>query len=198
VTSPYAGYRQEQCRPRSSAETYFAARFEVDSWRWAGVLVIRAGKGLAATVTEAVVEFLRPPRLLFSDEDLAPGPNRLYFRSKPEDRIVLSMQSKRPGPEIVSESVDLTLDYGDNRAETQEAYERLLRDALEGDQSLFARVDGVMEAWRVVEPVLDNPPEPFAYERETQPIRPMCVVRLDLAHRLRPGVYRRLETVDEL
>jgi glucose-6-phosphate 1-dehydrogenase len=166
VTGQYAGYRQEPgVDPKSSTETYFAARFEVDSWRWAGVpWVIRAGKGLATTVTEAVVEFLRPPRLLFSDEDLAPGPNRLYFRSKPEDRIVLSMQSKRPDPEIVSEPVDLTLDYGDNRAETQEAYERLLRDALEGDQSLFARVDGVMEAWRVVEPVIDNPPEPFTYE----------------------------------
>ena len=127
--------------------------------------MIRAGKGLGSTTTEAVVEFLRPPRLLFSDERKAPGPNRLRFQSKPRDRIVLSMQSKRPGPEIVSEPVDLTLDYGDNMRESQDAYERLLGDALKGEQSLFARVDGVMEAWRIVSPVIDSPPKLLVYEQ---------------------------------
>jgi glucose-6-phosphate 1-dehydrogenase len=165
ITGQYEGYRSEPgVAEGSSTETYFAARLEIDSWRWAGVpWVIKAGKHLDTTVTEAVVEFLRPPRLLFSDETKAPGPNRLYFRSKPGDRIVLSMQSKRPGPAIVSEPVNLTLDYGDNPSESQDAYERLLGDALRGDQSLFARVDGVMEAWRIVEPIVANTPEPFQY-----------------------------------
>jgi len=166
VTAQYSGYRDEPgVDPRSATETYFAGRFEIDSWRWAGVpWVIRTGKGLASTVTEAVVEFRRPPRLLFGGR-MAPGPNRLRFQSKPRDLIVLSMQAKRPGPAIVSEPVTLDLDYGDNRAESQDAYERLLHDALYGDQSLFARVDGVMEAWRVVAPVVDSPREPFPYER---------------------------------
>lgn len=166
VTGQYDGYLDERgVAPDSKTETFFAARLEIDSWRWAGVpWVLKAGKALDTTVTEAVVEFLRPPRLLFSDATSAPGPNRLYFRSKPGDRIVLSMQSKRPGQEIVSEPVNLTLDYGDNPSESQDAYERLLGDALKGDQSLFARVDGVMEAWRIVEPVLADQPSPVSYE----------------------------------
>jgi glucose-6-phosphate 1-dehydrogenase len=170
VTGQYAGYQDEPgVADGSTTETFFAARLEIDSWRWAGVpWVIKAGKALDRTVTEAVVEFLRPPRLLFSDESSAPGPNRLYFQSKPADRIVLSMQSKRPGPEIVSEPVNLTLDYGDGRAESQDAYERLLGDALRGEQALFARVDGVMEAWRIVQPIVDAPPEPFGYERGSE------------------------------
>lgn len=167
VTGQYRGYLDERgVAPGSTTETYFAARLQIDSWRWAGVpWIVKAGKGLDTTVTEAVVEFLRPPRLLFSDETSAPGPNRLYFRSKPGDRIVLSMQSKRPGPAIVSEPVDLVLDYGENPAESRDAYERLLGDALRGDQSLFARVDGVMEAWRIVEPILADVPLPFTYDQ---------------------------------
>lgn len=169
VSGQYRGYLEEPgVDATSSTETYFATQLEIDSWRWAGVpWVIRAGKGLGTTVTEAVVEFLRPPRLLFSDQELAPSPNRLAFQSKPEDRIVLSMQSKRPGPEIVSESVNLAVEYGDNRGETQDAYHRLIGDALRGDQSLFARVDGVMEAWRIVQPVVDGHLEPVVYERGT-------------------------------
>ena len=169
VLGQYEGYRQEPgVDPDSTTETYFAARLEVDSWRWAGVpWVLRAGKGMGTTVTEAVVEFLRPPRLYFTDDRHAPGPNRLVFRSKPQDRIVMEMQAKRPGPEIVSEPVSLDLEYGENRGEAQDAYHRLLGDALRGDQSLFARVDSVMEAWRIVQPVIDAFPEPFSYERGT-------------------------------
>lgn len=165
VTGQYSGYLEEPgVDPDSSTETFFAARLEIDSWRWAGVpWVIKAGKGMATTSTEAVVEFRRPPRMLFGDKAMAPGPNRLTFEFKPRDRIVLSMQSKRPGPEIVSEPVGLALDYGERPGESQDAYQRLLGDALRGDQSLFARVDGVMEAWRVVSPVLDSPVEPFVY-----------------------------------
>ena len=167
VVGQYGGYLDEDgVSSDSTTETYFAARFEIDSWRWAGVpWLIRAGKGLDATVTEAIVEFVRPPRMFFADEDAAPGPNRLIFRSKPHDRINLAMQAKRPGPKIVSEPVELVLDYGKSRGEAQDAYHRLLGDALRGDQSLFARVDGVMEAWRIVQPVIDAALPPEVYPR---------------------------------
>lgn len=167
VMGQYSGYRSEGgVSPDSQTDTYFATRLEIDSWRWAGVpWVIRTGKGMATTVTEAVVEFLRPPRLYFTDDRQAPGPNRLVFRSKPHDRIVLEMQAKRPGPKIVSEPVRLPLEYGEHRGEPQDAYHRLLGDALRGDQSLFARVDGVMEAWRIVQPIIDAGPQPHVYER---------------------------------
>ena len=167
VLGQYSGYREEPGVSKDSqTDTYFAARLEIDSWRWAGVpWLIRAGKGLGTTVTEAVVEFQRPPRLYFTDDQHAPGPNRLVFRSKPEDRILMEMQAKRPGPAIVSEPVSLSLAYGEHRGEAQDAYHRLLGDALRGDQSLFARVDSVMEAWRIVQPIIDAAPEPYVYER---------------------------------
>lgn len=167
VTGQYQGYHDEPgVAEGSDTETFFAARLEIDSWRWAGVpWLLKTGKALDRTVTEAVVEFQRPPRLLFSGESVAPGPNRLRFQSKPDDSIVMSMQAKQPGAEIVSEPVEFNIDYGEHRAESQDAYERLLGDALRGDQSLFARVDGVMEAWRIVSPVLEQPPRPSFYEQ---------------------------------
>jgi glucose-6-phosphate 1-dehydrogenase len=167
VMGQYSGYRNEDgVDPDSQTDTYFATRLEIDSWRWAGVpWIIRAGKGMSTTVTEAVVEFQRPPRLYFSDERQAPGPNRIVFRSNPNDCIVMEMQAKRPGSKIVSEPVRLPLEYAESTGEPQDAYHRLLGDALRGDQALFARDDGVMEAWRIVQPIIDASPEPREYER---------------------------------
>jgi glucose-6-phosphate 1-dehydrogenase len=165
VRGQYAGYRTETgVATDSDTETYAAMRLEVDSWRWAGVpWIIRAGKGLSSTVTEAVVEFTRPPRPLFADAHCRPGPNRLTFRTKPDDGISLSMQSKKPGPAMVSRPIELHLEH--DRPRGREAYDRLLGDALKGDPSLFARQDGVMEAWRIVEQTLSNGNPAVSYEQ---------------------------------
>jgi glucose-6-phosphate 1-dehydrogenase len=165
VRGQYAGYRDEPgVAAGSDTETYLAARFEIDSWRWAGVpWIVRAGKGLAATVTEATIEFARPPRPLFADTDCAPGPNRLTFRAKPDDGIVLSLQAKVPGQAMVSGPVELHL--GHDRSRGPDAYDRLLGDALRGDPALFARRDGVMEAWRIVEGVLTDHRPAILYEQ---------------------------------
>lgn len=165
VRGQYVGYQDEGgVGADSDTETFAAVRLEVDSWRWAGVpWVIRAGKGMARTTTEAVVEFAKPPRPLFADADCEPGPNRLTFRTKPDLDISLSMQAKTPGPEMVSGPVELHLEH-DRRAGS-DAYGRLLGDALRGDPSLFARQDGVMEAWRIVEPVLIDRAPVLRYER---------------------------------
>jgi glucose-6-phosphate 1-dehydrogenase len=122
---------------------------------------------LATTVTEAVVEFERPPRPLFADVDSAPGPNRLTFRSKPGDAITLSMQAKVPGQRLVSGPVDLALDHEASQGQGRDPYDRLIGDALRGDPSLFARQDGVMEAWRIVEPVLTDHRPVHEYQRGT-------------------------------
>lgn len=156
VLGQYDGFRSEDgVEPDSTTETFAAVRLEIDSWRWAGVpWVIRAGKGLARTVTEAVVEFQRPPRPLFADTDCEPGANQLRFRTKPDEDIVLSLQAKEPGPTMVSGPVDLHLQH--DRARGRDAYHRLLDAALRGDPALFARQDGVMEAWRIVDPIVDG------------------------------------------
>ncbi len=165
VRGQYRGYLDEAgVAPGSDTETYVAVRLEVDSWRWAGVpWIIRAGKGLTSTVTEATVEFARPPRLLFAQTSYLPGPNRLTFRTKPDEDIALSMQAKVPGPEMVSGPTELHLQH--DRARGRDAYDRLLGDALRGDPALFAREDGVMEAWRIVERVLTDHPSALPYER---------------------------------
>ncbi|MDH3707850.1 MAG: glucose-6-phosphate dehydrogenase [Acidimicrobiia bacterium] len=165
VRGQYIGYRDEHDVPADSdTETYAALSLEIESWRWAGVpFCIRAGKGMADTVTEAEIEFQRPPHLLFSNESRVAQPNRLRFRMKPDDTISLTVQAKRPGPDMTSRPVDLSVGYGDGEGDGAEAYERLLGDAIIGDPRLFARQDSVEEAWRVIEPLLAGPESTVPY-----------------------------------
>lgn len=167
VRGQYAGYRDEDgVAPDSEVETYVAACAFIDSWRWSGVpFYLRAGKRLARTVTELVVEFHRAPRPLFHDPVQPPEPNRFMFRIKPDEGISLSVQIKQPGEEVVSAPVELDYEYDAHRESiTDTAYERLLGGALDGDQTLFARSDAIDEAWRVVTPVLDDPGPVSTYE----------------------------------
>jgi glucose-6-phosphate 1-dehydrogenase len=168
VRGQYIGYRDEPgVAPRSDTETYCALRVHVDSWRWAGVpFSIRAGKALATTVQEAVVELRQPPRLPFAERSHVPEPNVLRFRLKPDDTITLEMQAKLPGSRLVSGRVDLDVAYEQALGgEGPEAYQRLLGDALAGDPRLFARQDAVEAAWRVVDPVLAKHAPAIPYER---------------------------------
>jgi glucose-6-phosphate 1-dehydrogenase len=168
VRGQYLGYRNEPgVDADSTVETYAAMRLDIDSWRWAGVpFYLRAGKSLACTVTEAVVEFREPPRLLFSESgSAAPEPNQLRFRVKPDDRITLYLQAKVPGDRLVSEPVALTVSEAEVLGEGPAAYEQLLDDALAGNLSRFARQDAVEQEWRIVEPALTPQDSPHPYER---------------------------------
>jgi glucose-6-phosphate 1-dehydrogenase len=168
VRGQYVGYQDEPGVAKGSdTETYCALRVHVDSWRWAGVpFSIRAGKALAATVQEAVVELRQPPRLLFSERAHRPDPNVLRFRLKPDDTITLEMQAKLPGDRMLSERVDLDVAYEEALGGgAREPYVRLLGDALAGDQRLFARQDMVEAAWSVVDPVLERHAPVIPYER---------------------------------
>jgi len=158
VRGQYDGYRKEEgVAARSDTETFVALRAEIDSWRWAGVpWYIVAGKHLPRTVTEAVVQFKKPPRPFFTDPDDAPKANYLRFEMKPRDQITLGLQSKRPGAAMVSQSMALEIIEDVNRPASREAYERLLDDALNGDPRRFARQDSVEAAWRIVDPVLTH------------------------------------------
>lgn len=170
VRGQYEGYRDEAgVAPDSQVETFFAARAEIDSWRWAGIpFYIRAGKALATTVTEAIIEFRAPPRLLFAEADCpTPHPNQLRFRMNPDGRISFRMQAKLAGPRLLSRPVDLAVSEAEPLGERSEAYEQLLDDAMRGDPSRFARQDAVEEAWRIVQPVLATPTPVRHYRRGT-------------------------------
>ena len=154
-------------RRESTTETFVAARLEIDSWRWAGVpFYVRAGKALARSATEAVVEFNDPPRLLF-DEAGGPTPHRnlVRFRLGKDDGVTFTLQAKTPGQHMDSEDVNLTVDFAAALGERRDAYERLLGDALAGNPRRFARQDVVERTWRIVQPMLDDPGPVFPYER---------------------------------
>jgi glucose-6-phosphate 1-dehydrogenase len=156
VRGQYYGYRDEPgVAPGSTVETFAALRFELDTWRWAGVpFLIRAGKKLPTTAAEVVVDFREPPLDIFR-ESVSGSRNSVRFRLSPEIVIALQARAKAPGEAMRGEQTELTV-RPHPAEELPAPYERLLGDALEGDPSLFAREDTVEAAWRIVEPVLDG------------------------------------------
>ncbi len=119
---------------------------------------VRAGKAMATTALEARVELHPPPRMLFmGEEGHVPGPNLVRFRLGANDGVSLWVQAKAPGRTDVTCPVELAVDFASALGSRQEAYERLLSDALDGDPRRFAREDMVEEAWRIIQPALDHP-----------------------------------------
>jgi glucose-6-phosphate 1-dehydrogenase len=166
VRGQYRGYRQVPgVAADSTVETFAAVRFTVDTWRWAGVpFYIRAGKCLAVTAAEVLVELRRPPQAIF--EDVQPShPNHVRFRISPMVETAIAARAKLPGEPMVGEEVELLAvqHTGDEMA----PYERLLGDAMRGDPMLFAREDAVEAAWRIVDPILDNATQLHPYEPGT-------------------------------
>ncbi len=166
VRGQFKGYRQEQgVAPDSQVETYAAIRLSIDTWRWAGVpFYIRAGKCLPVTCTEVIVGFQRPPRETFAET--APGlPNRLRLRLSPGVVIALGVRVKLPGERMDGEDVELIASH--QPAGEMTPYERLLGDALHGDQTLFASEEAIEAQWRIVQPVLDDATPVHEYEQNT-------------------------------
>jgi len=166
VRGQFRGYRDEDgVAPDSTVETYVAVRLAIDTWRWAGVpFFVRAGKRLPLTATEVVVEFRRPPLEVFG-ELVASRSNHLRLRLSPDMRIALGLRVKVAGEQLVGQDVELVA--SDQPGEDRPAYERLLGDALEGDDELFAGEDTVEAEWQVVEPVLGDTTPLYEYEPGT-------------------------------
>ncbi len=153
------GYLEENDVPEDSAtETYAALCLQLDNWRWKGVpFYLRSGKRLARKVSEIVVQFTRPPAILFGQDGRQPlSPNLLVIRIQPDEGITMSLNSKRPGLETKLEPVNLSFGYqttfGSN---TPEAYERLILDAMTADGTLFIRGDEAENSWALLSPVVD-------------------------------------------
>jgi glucose-6-phosphate 1-dehydrogenase len=164
VRGQYDGYRGEDgVAGNSDVETYAALRFDIDSWRWAGVpFFVRTGKRLPVTATEVMATFRRPPQRLF-DEPVPPRANYLRFRLGP-DRVAIALGAriKSPGEAMAGRETEL---YACNsHADEMTPYERLLGDAMRGDATLFARQDSVEIAWDIVDRLLASGPqvEPYA------------------------------------
>jgi glucose-6-phosphate 1-dehydrogenase len=161
VRGQFVGYRNESGVAKDSqVETFAALRFEVDSWRWAGVpFLIRAGKCMKVTATEVVVRFKRPPL------GRAPANEQNYFRFRlgQEISIGAGVRVKRPGPSMTAMMTELAA-VKDSPGDEVDAYERLLTDAMRGDAFLFVREDAVEVSWAVVDHLLGNAAPLHFYE----------------------------------
>ena len=163
VRGQFNGYRDEAgVNPASPIETFAALCLHIDTWRWAGVpFYVRAGKCMPLTATEVIITLKRPPVAIFDPIDAARS-NYFRFRLSPEVVISLGARVKRPGEQMIGEPVELVARHA--AAGDRTAYERLIGDAFRGDPTLFTRDDVVEAAWRVIDPVLRDPPpvEPYA------------------------------------
>jgi glucose-6-phosphate 1-dehydrogenase len=151
VRGQFRGYREEPGVARDSqVETFARLKLAVNSWRWQGVpFFIRAGKSLPVTCTEVVARLRKPPHVLYGD----PRSNYLRFRISPVSEVAFGLNVMDQQETGTGDTVELLVSRHAGANEL-DAYERVLRDAMEGDRTLFAREDYVEEAWRIVEPVL--------------------------------------------
>jgi glucose-6-phosphate 1-dehydrogenase len=162
IRGQFRGYCKEPgVKPDSQTETFAAVKLQVDSWRWKGVpFYIRAGKNLPVTATEVYARFLKPPTVIKEDKLTA---NHFRFRISPEMAIAIGVTVMAQGSNMVGECVEMLASHHPAPGEV-EAYERVLGDAMAGDQTLFAREDYVEEAWRIVDPVLGSRTPVFQYD----------------------------------
>ncbi len=152
------GYREEKkVDPDSNIETFAAVKFFVDNWRWHGVpFYVRTGKRMHQTASTISIQFRDVPHVVFPAGATDNWQqNRLVISIQPEMSIRLQVQAKRPGLDMVLNTVDMLFRY-DEATETPEAYETLLLDIMMGDQTLFIRADQTEEAWNLLMPLLNS------------------------------------------
>ena len=167
VRGQYDGYQDiAGVAAGSTTETYVALRLEIDNWRWAGVpFYIRTGKRLPVTQTELRVIFREPPPVhlgLSSGDDRRPARDEFVVKLDPSTGARLVVDAHRAdgqGPQAVT----LDVEFADEGGEGPTPYEVLLHAALVGDSGRFKRQDVVEECWRIMQPLIDNPPPVHPY-----------------------------------
>ena len=162
VRGQFKGYLQESgVAPDSTTETFAAIKLEVDSWRWKGVpIYLRAGKNLPVECTEILIR-LKPAPSMYTGFEMRQ--NCLRIRISPEVTIAMGMNVINPANEKESNPIEL-IASNQPSAEEMTPYERVLSDALKGDQTLFAREDYVEEAWRIVDPMIKANTPVYQYD----------------------------------
>jgi len=156
-SEPVPGYQDEpDVTKGSTTETYVAAKFYIDNWRWRGVpFYLRTGKRLAESMSMIAIRFRHPPQQLFRETPLEKiDPNWILLSIQPNEQMHMEIHAKQPGLGMDTRVVQLNASYRNRNEIPLEAYETLLLDVIEGDRSLFIRFDEVEWAWRVVDPIL--------------------------------------------
>ena len=168
VFGQYAGYRAEEgVLPDSRTETFVALRLQIDNWRWQGVpFYLRTGKRLARKLTQIAVRFREPPVCLFRSLEGGRCPihsNVLFLTLQPDEGFELRFEVKAPGEPFQLQTQSLRFHYSEAFGPLPEAYQTLLLDVLQGEQTLFVRTDEVEASWKLYAPLLKNPPSVYEY-----------------------------------
>jgi glucose-6-phosphate 1-dehydrogenase len=169
---PVAGYHSEEDVARdSTTETYVAMRLNSNSWRWQGVpFFLRTGKRLPRRLSQIVVDFHRAPVALFNHFDSAADnidSNTLVITIQPDEGFDLYFEVKTPTQPIQVKTERLTFRYSEAFDRIPEAYQTLLLDVIEGDQTLFVRADEVEASWKLYAPLLERKGQPIPYNAGT-------------------------------
>jgi glucose-6-phosphate 1-dehydrogenase len=148
----------------SDVATYVAMRLFIDNWRWQGVpFVLRSGKALPRRVTEVAVTFRDNPVQFFTNATA----DRLLITLQPDEGFEMRIDVKRPESDMELAQIPLAFSYGDEFGRIPDAYETLLADVVDGDQTLFVRADMVEKAWRYFAPALAPAASPESYPAGT-------------------------------
>jgi glucose-6-phosphate 1-dehydrogenase len=169
VRGQHEGYRDiDGVAPDSTTETYAALRLEIDNWRWSGVpIFIRTGKCLPVTQTELRLVFERPPHVGFHlQRSRPPEPMQLIVKLDPTTGVRLLLEAQG-AHSTDPEQIHLDMEFSEEGGEGPTPYEVLLLAAMNGDSTRFTRQDGVEEAWRIMQPLLDAPPPVHPYAKGT-------------------------------
>jgi len=171
VRGRYEGYRDEDgVSSDSKTETFIAIKASIDNWRWSGVpFYLRTGKQMAEGARIISIAFRPPPKSMFpADSGVGQyGPDHLTFDLDESSRISLSFYGKRPGAgmQLDKASLQFSLSDAGKEGDTLRAYERLIRDAMGGDHTLFTTADGIERLWAASAPMLEDPPDVQIYDR---------------------------------
>jgi glucose-6-phosphate 1-dehydrogenase len=168
VRGQYDGYLKiDGVAPDSTTETYAALRLEIDNWRWSGVpFFIRTGKRLPVLQTEVRLVLKPPPRLGFGVLDESTTPDQFAIKLDPSTGVQTILVAHRADKER-AEAINLDMEFAEEGGEGPTPYEVLLDAAMVGRSVRFTRQDGVEETWRIMQPLLDEPPPVHRYEPAT-------------------------------
>lgn len=172
VRGQYTGYRDEKgVATSSSTATYGAIRLYVNNWRWQGVpFFLRSGKAMSQKESEIAVQFRPPPHTIFETHGAEVTPNLLQISIQPHEGVHLTFENKKPGTRMGT--APEKLEYHFPKQVIRDSYERLLLDAIEGDQSLFTRSDEIEMSWQIIDPFVESwqnslKSQLFPYEKGT-------------------------------
>jgi glucose-6-phosphate 1-dehydrogenase len=165
VRGQYDGYRSiDGVAADSTTETYAALRLDIENWRWSGVpFFIRTGKRLPVTQTEVRLVFKNPPVLGFGMRGPGAEPDQVVVKLDPSTGIRFQLEARHAGTANTTRPIELDMEFADEGGEGATPYEVLLHAAMTGQTMRFTRQDAVEEQWRIMQPLLDDPPPVHPY-----------------------------------